>query len=144
MSGGEGALDKYWEALKADFRQKYNEIAADHMVFPRNSGEVIEHDAFGIINDEYDEIIAIWLKIDGGIITNASFSAEKCETCVACASMVTELARGKILADAAKITPENVLEDLGGLPEEYRHCAELATGVLRMAIEDYSVRRSQG
>ncbi len=140
MSGGEGALDKYWDALKETYRQEYSEVAADHMVFPRNTGEIIEHDAFGIFNDEYDDLIAMWLKIDNGSISNTGFSAEDCITCTACGSIITELARGKTIDDATKITADEVMENLQGLPEEDRHCAELAVNVLRMAVADYRSR----
>ncbi|MCL2150597.1 MAG: iron-sulfur cluster assembly scaffold protein [Dehalococcoidia bacterium] len=143
MSGGDGALDQYWAALKATYQEAYSEVAADHMVFPRNTGEIIEHDAFGIINDEHDDIIAMWLKIDGGAITNASFTAEECVTCTASGSVVTELIRGKTLAEALRVTPDDVAADLGGLPEKDRHCAELAVNVLRMAVQDYQGQVAQ-
>jgi len=140
MSGGDGALDKYWESLKETYRQQYSEVAADHMVFPRNTGEIIEHDAFGIFNDEHDDLIAIWLKIDNGTVTNAGFSAEECITCTASGSVVTELARGKTIEDAALINAGEIMENLQGLPEEDRHCAELAVKVLRIAIQDFRDR----
>jgi nitrogen fixation NifU-like protein len=138
MSGGEGALDKYWAALKDNYRQVYSEVAADHMVFPRNSGELIEHNAFGIIHDEHDDTMAIWLMIENNRITNIAFSAEECVTCMACGSMVTELARNKSPEEAAKVTPREVVESLEGLPEDNLHCAELAVETLRAALQDYA------
>ncbi len=143
MTGGEGALDKYWAALKDTYRQKYSEVAADHMVFPRNAGEMIEHNAFGIINDEHDDTMAIWLQIENNKITNAAYSGEECITCVACGSMVTELARGKTIDEAEKITPQEVTESLDGLPEEDQHCADLAVTALRAAIQDYRSAEGQ-
>ena len=142
MIGGEGALDKYWAALKDTYRQKYSEVTADHMVFPRNAGEMIEHNAFGIINDEHDDTLAIWLNIENGKITNAAYSGEECITCIACGSITTELARGKTIEEALKITSEEVMESLDGLPEEDRHCAELAANTLRMAVYDYISSRA--
>ncbi len=137
MGDGEGALDKYWAALKETYRREYSEVAADHMVFPRNTGDLIEHNAFGIINDEHDDTLAIWLQIEDGKVANAAFSGEECITCTACGSMITELARGKTLDEAAQITPEAVLDGLGGLPEEDRHCANLAVETLKAAVQDY-------
>jgi nitrogen fixation protein NifU and related proteins len=137
MSGGEGALDKYWAALKETYRRRYSEVAADHMVFPRNAGEMIEHNAFGIINDDHDDTLAIWLKVENGRITNAAFSSQECMTCTACGSMVTELARGKTIDEAKMITPEEILESLEGLPEEDQHCAKLAVDTLQEAVKDY-------
>ena len=137
MSGGDGALDKYWAALKATYRQAYSEIAADHMVFPRNAGDLIEHNAFGIINDEHDDTLAIWLKIENGKVAGTAFSSEECITCTACGSVITELARGKTVEEAMKISPEDVVASLEGLPEEDKHCAKLAVDTLRMALQDY-------
>jgi len=137
MSGGDGALDQYWDALKENYRQDYSEVAADHIVFPRNTGELIDHDAFSIINDEHDDLLAIWLKIDNGIITNAAFTAENCVTCTACGSVITELVRGKALADTLLITTDNVIADLGGLPAKDLHCAELAVRAVHTAVQDY-------
>jgi len=137
MTGGEGALDKYWAALKNNYRQAYSEVAADHMVFPRNCGEMIEHNAFGIINDEHDDTMAIWLRIESGRIAGAAFSGDDCITCTACGSMVTELARGKTVEEAVKITSEDVLNSLEGLPEENLHCAKLAVDTLTAALRDY-------
>ncbi len=134
---GEGALDKYWAALKETYRQTYSEVAADHMVFPRNSGELAGHNAFGIINDEHNDMLAIWLQVEDGRIEGIAFSGEDCVACTACGSAVTELARGKTLEEAMKITPQDVLESLQGLPEEDQHCARLAVETLRAAIQDY-------
>jgi len=137
MSGGDGALDKYWAALKETYQREYSEVAADHMVFPRNTGDLIEHDSFGIINDENDEIMSIWLKIDKGTVTNAAFATDECLTCTACGSIITELVRGKTLTDALLITPDELATNLGGLPEEDLSCARLAVDVLHAAIQDY-------
>ncbi len=137
MGDGEGALDKYWAALKETYRKVYSDVASDHMVFPRNSGELIEHNAFGIINDEHDDTQAIWLKIENNLVTNAACSSEECVTCIACGSMITELARGKTIEEAMKITAEDVIESLEGLPEEDRHCAKLAVDTLQAAIKEY-------
>ena len=138
MSGGEGALDKYWSALKDTYRQTYSEVAADHMAYPRNAGEMIEHNAFGIINDEHDETMAIWLKIEDNRVGNAAFSTEECMTCTACGSMVTELARGKTVEEAKKLTTEDLVACLEGLPETDLHCAKLAVDTLQMALQDYT------
>jgi len=135
---GEGALDKYWAALKETYRQVYSEVAADHMVFPRNASELANHSSFGIINDELDETMAIWLKIEDGRITGAAFTTDDCITCTACASMITEMVRGKTLQEALAITPQQVVDELQGLPEEDLHCAQLAVDTIKAAVNDYS------
>jgi nitrogen fixation NifU-like protein len=137
MADGEGALDRYWAALKAAYREDYSEVAADHMVFPRNYDELIEHNAFGIGNDEYDHTIAMWLNIEDGVIAQIAFSSEDCLVCKACGSVITELARTSTLDKARAITTRDVIENLEGLPEKDRHCAQLAVNTLQAAIRDY-------
>jgi len=134
---GDGALDQYWAFLKETYRQKYSEVAADHMVFPRNAGELSEHSSFGIINDDYNQTMAIWLKIENDTVTAASYTCDDCITCTACGSMATELARGKTTADVLALTADDVIDALQGLPEEDRHCAELAVNTLKAAVNDY-------
>jgi NifU-like protein involved in Fe-S cluster formation len=134
---GEGALDQYWAFLKETYRQKYSEVAADHMVFPRNTGELAEHSCFGIVNDDLDQTMAIWLKMENGRIANATFTSDDCITCTACGSSVTELARGKTPEEALKITPKEVADYLGGLPEEDMHCAKLAADTLKTSVNDF-------
>ncbi|NQT48573.1 MAG: iron-sulfur cluster assembly scaffold protein, partial [Chloroflexi bacterium] len=62
-----------------------------------------------------------------------------CGTSIAAGSMVTELAKGKAVAEILKISQQDVLDALGGLPEESAHCALLAANTLREAMKDYLV-----
>jgi len=134
---GDGALDQYWAFLKETYRQKYSEVAADHMVFPRNSGELSDHSSFGIVFDDHGQTMAIWLKVENERVIGASFVGDDCITCTACASAITEMARGKTPAEVLTITPEDVIENLQGLPEEDHHCAKLAVDTIRASANDF-------
>ncbi len=134
---GDGALDQYWAFLKETYRKKYSEVAADHMVFPRNSGELSDHSSFGIVYDDHDQTMAIWLKLENDRVTGASFVCDDCATCTACASAITEMARGKTVAELLSINPEDVIDNLQGLPEEDHHCAKLATDTLKASANDF-------
>lgn len=137
MSGGEGALDKYWAFLKDNYRQRYSEIAADHIAYPRNTKELGYHNGFGIAHGEGDDGLAIWINVQGEIINEAAFNSEGCPTCTACGSAVTEMIRGKTCAEGLSLTPEALETALGGLPEEDRRCALLAVEAVREAVADY-------
>jgi NifU-like protein involved in Fe-S cluster formation len=134
---GDGALDQYWAFLKETYRQKYSEVAADHMVFPRNSGELSDHSSFGIVNDDNDQTMAIWLKIENGKVTDAAFTCDECITCTACASAITEMVRGKTPVEALSITSQEVIDNLQGLPEEDHHCARLAVDTVKASVNDF-------
>jgi nitrogen fixation NifU-like protein len=79
----------------------------------------------------------IWLNVKNGAIAQAAFWSDGCGTTIAAGSMVTELAKGKTIAGASRISQKDVLDALGGLPEESVHCALLAANTLREAIKDY-------
>jgi nitrogen fixation NifU-like protein len=55
--------------------------------------------------------------------------------------MITELAKGKTLEEAMRITRANVADSLGGLPPVKMHCSNLAADALHAAIEDYNKKQ---
>ena len=79
----------------------------------------------------------ICLKVTDGRVMNDSFWTDGCGPSIASGSMVTELAKGKSVSEAQKITQQDVLDALGGLPEDNLHCALLAANTLKEAIKDY-------
>ncbi|MCL2140921.1 MAG: iron-sulfur cluster assembly scaffold protein [Dehalococcoidia bacterium] len=143
MTGfGEGALDKYWAALKEKYRERYSEVAADHMVYPRNTEELTEHSCFGLSYESLEENIAIWLRIENNHVSEASFSTGDCFVCTACASALTELARGKTPQEALLIGKQELIDELHGLPEDDHECAELAVKTLQEALNNYLATES--
>lgn len=134
MSGG--ALDKYRDAIKADLRQHYSETVAEHATSPKNFGDLRGYNGFAIIAGP-DDTMAIWLKVENDTIARATFTANGHATTVAAGSMITELVKGKPVAQAREINPQDVLTALGGLPEERKHSALLAADTLKEAIDDY-------
>jgi nitrogen fixation NifU-like protein len=72
-----------------------------------------------------------------GKVADAKFITDGCGTTIACGGMVTEMVKGKGIAEAQRITQDDVLDALGGLPEESLHCSLLAANTLKEAIKDY-------
>jgi len=79
----------------------------------------------------------IFLKVRNDRITSAMYMTQGCGTTIAAGSMVTDLATGKDIKDALKISQEVILDALGGLPDDSKHCALLASNTLKDAIKDY-------
>jgi nitrogen fixation NifU-like protein len=104
---------------------------------PRNLGIMQEADGFARVTGTCGDTMEIWLKVDGNTIINASFTTDGCGTSIASGSMVTEMAKGKSIGDAQRIGQQDVLDALGGLPDESKHCALLAADTLKEAIRDY-------
>ena len=121
----------------------YSETAIDHMRNPRNVGLIPNADGQARITGPCGDTMEIWLRVVDGVIERASFWTDGCGTTIAAGSMVTELAKGKRVAEAFRIAQQDVLEALGGLPDESVHCALLAANTLKEAIKDYLAYRNE-
>jgi nitrogen fixation NifU-like protein len=125
------------QSVLDDMRKVYSETTIDHFLNPRNLGEMPAHDGLGEITGSCGDTMQIYLKVKDGKVTNASFWTDGCGPSIASGSMVTELAKGKSVPEAQKVTQQDILDALGGLPEESLHCALLAADTLKEAIKDY-------
>ena len=130
-------LDKMVEELQKQMWAGYTETVIDHAQNPRNVGSTPNADGFASVTGPCGDTMEIWLRVKGGNIREATFWTDGCGTSIAAGSMVTELVRGKAIAEGLRITQQDVLDALGGLPEESIHCALLAANTLREAIMDY-------
>lgn len=125
------------ERVLADVRKAYSEKVIDHAMNPRNVGEIPDADGYGSAIGSCNDSMEIWLRVRGGQITEARFWTEGCAETIATGSALTEMARGKSPLEALRITPEDVIAALDGLPPENQHCAVLAVNSLREAIKNY-------
>jgi nitrogen fixation NifU-like protein len=135
--------DDFEELIKSRMREIYSEAAIEHGMNPRNIGEIEDADGFARITGPCGDTMSIWLKIYDERIVDARFLTDGCGTSRASGSMATEMAKGKNLAEAQKISQQDVLDGLGGLPEESEHCALLASDTLKEAINDYRVSKRE-
>lgn len=130
------AWDKLQEQIREKMLEMYSETVVDHNLNPRNLGSFKDADGFARVTGPCGDTMEIWLKVNGTTIVRAGFTTDGCGTTIASASMITEMAKGKSLAEAQRISQKDVLEALDGLPEESEHCALLASNTLRAAIMD--------
>ncbi len=133
--------EKFEELIKAKMRTVYSETVVELGMNPKNLGELDEADGFASITGPCGDTISVWLKISGDTILNAGFTTDGCTTSIASASMATIQAIGASLADAQKVSRQTILDALGDLPEESRHCALLAANTLHAAVKDYLDRK---
>lgn len=131
------------QAIMEDMRKVYSEETIDHFLNPRNLDAIPAPDGFGRVTGPCGDTMEISLKVIDGRIMNTSFWTDGCGTTIASGSMVTELAKGKSVSEALKITQQDVLDALGGLPEDSRHCALLAANALKEAIKDYLASKKE-
>ncbi len=112
----------------------------DHVRRPRNTGELARLDGVGRAGHGEHEYVEISIRVREDVIVEIAQCAAGCEASLAAASVVTELAQGKHLDEAAEITQDTVVSALGGLPADKRHAAGLAAEALAEAIWDYVVK----
>jgi len=136
-------LEKALEEIQKVMWSDYSEIVIDHAQNPRNMGGIENADGEGTIKGPCGDTMHISLKVKDGNITNAGFQTDGCGTTVASGSMITEMARGKRVAEALKISQQDVLDALGDLPEDSVHCALLASNTLKEAVKDYMSYRNE-
>ena len=116
----------------------YSEKVMDHFANPRNSGEMENPDGVGTVgNPTCEDLMTIYIKVKDDVITDISFQTFGCGAAIATSSMITEIAIGKTLEEALKISRNDVAEELDGLPPVKMHCSNLAADALKAAIDNY-------
>lgn len=131
------------QTVMEDMKQIYSEKTINHFLNPRNLGAIPGHDGLGRITGPCGDTMQIHLKVKDGKVSNASFWTDGCGPSIASGSMVTELVKGMSIADAEKITDQDLLGALGGLPADSIHCASLAADSLKEAIKHCLASKSE-
>jgi nitrogen fixation NifU-like protein len=130
-------IDEIQQMILDDAREVFSETVLDHAMNPRNVGIMQDSDCFGSFTGSCGDSMQVWLKVKDDVISGISFMTDGCGTSIASGSMMTEMAKGKSIADAQSISPGDILVALEGLPEESEHCALLSATTLKAAITDY-------
>ena len=118
--------------------QPYSDKVMDHFLNPRNVGEIPDASGIGSVgNPICGDVMKMFIKVEKDVITDAKFKTYGCGAAIATSSMVTEMVKGKTIADALQISNKAVADALGGLPAVKLHCSVLAEEALKSAIDDY-------
>ncbi len=121
----------------------YSKKTIENFLNPKNVGEIKDADATATEGSPAcGDMIKLYIKVDKDtlIIKDIKFRSFGCASNIAASSVVTELAKNKTLDEAKKISWEDILKNLGGLPPVKVHCAVLSTEALRTAIENYEMQ----
>ena len=121
----------------------YSEKVMEHFKKPQNMGEIPDADGVGSVgNPTCGDLMTMYIKVKENRIEDVKFKTYGCGAAIATSSMTTELAKGKTIDEAMKITRASVADSLGGLPPVKMHCSNLAADALHAAIEDYKQKQS--
>lgn len=122
----------------------YSDKVMNHFRNPRNMGEIPDADGVGMVgNPVCGDMMTIYIKVENNRIVDIKFKTFGCVAAIATSSIITELAKGKPLEEAMKITKADVADRLGGLPSIKIHCSNLATDGLHVAIKDYTKKEAE-
>jgi nitrogen fixation NifU-like protein len=123
----------------------YSEKVMEHFNNPRNVGVIENADGVGEVgNPVCGDIMKITFKVDDDErLKDVKFQTLGCGAAIATSSIVTEMAKGMTLEEAAAITKQQVADELGGLPPAKMHCSVLATDGLKVAVDDYLVKHGR-
>lgn len=123
----------------------YSEKVMDHFQNPRNLGQIKDADGIGEVgNPVCGDMMTFYIKVKDNKLEDVKFNTFGCGAAIAVSSMVSEIAKGKTIEDALKITNELVAKELGGLPPNKMHCSNLGANALHKAIENYLGKQKGG
>ena len=122
----------------------FSERVIDYGTNPRNCGTMEKPDGYAKITGPCGDTVEIFLRVKSGRIEDVRYTTDGCMTSHAAVSAATVMAKGKAPKDCIRINQSSILEHLGGMPEEARHCALLAATTLHRALRNFAVGRRRG
>jgi nitrogen fixation NifU-like protein len=126
-----------------EVRAMYSKTVMDHFKSPRNVGVMENAAGVGEVgNPLCGDMMTIYLDIKDERIQDIKFQTFGCGAAIAVSSMLTEMAKGKSIDDAKKITNKDVAAALEGLPKNKLHCSNLGADALHLAIKDYEDKKA--
>ena len=116
----------------------YSDKVMEHFMNPHNVGEIEDADGIGEEgNPVCGDMMTFYIKVDDNHLSDVKFKTFGCGAAIAVSSIVSEMAMGKTIEEARKITPALVAKELEGLPKNKYHCSNLGAQALNKAIDDY-------
>lgn len=121
----------------------YSKKVIEHFTHPHNQGKIKNPSGVGTVgNPVCGDLMKIYIKVDKKEnIEDIKFETLGCAAAIATSSMITDLAKGRNIKEAAKISKDAVADALESLPPVKMHCSNLASDALRKAIEDYKSKK---
>jgi nitrogen fixation NifU-like protein len=135
-------VGKLQDEIDAEARSTYGEEAFRRWQSPRYVGVMENPDGHGRVTGSCGDTMQSFLKFEDDRVRQASFTTDGCGPSTICGSFAAEMALGRSVEELADFSGEAILERIGGLPEDDRHCAYLAAASLRAAVDDYMAKQA--
>ncbi len=121
----------------------YSPKVMQNFANPQNVGEIKDADGVGTVgNPVCGDLMTIYIKVKDDRLEDVKFKTFGCGAAIATSSMITQMAKGKTIEEALKITRNDVASELEGLPPQKMHCSNLAADALKAAIDDYRKKKA--
>jgi nitrogen fixation NifU-like protein len=134
-------LDDFARALQdqiyEETREAYGQVAFERWLKPQYVGVMPDPEGYARVTGTCGDTMEIFLRFEKDRVKEATFQTDGCGSSMVCGSFAAELAHGRSPDEIVEITGEMILDILGGLPKEDRHCAFLAAETLQEALDDY-------
>ncbi len=142
-------IDKWVEELQKEIDEeeikRYNKYIVELFQNPKNWGKPKDEEIS--VGHAYEgscgDTMQFFLKIRDNIIEKANFITDGCGATVAAGSQTTIMIEGKSLQYVERLETKDLDQKLGGLPDDHKHCAELAIRTLKRAIEKYKYQSQE-
>ena len=122
----------------------YSEKVMQHFKDPKNAGEIKNADGIGEVgNPRCGDLMHVYIKVKGNKITDIKFKTFGCVAAIATSDVLCDIAKGKTLEEAEKLTRDDVADALEELPPIKMHCSNLAADALKAAIENYKNKKKK-
>ena len=116
----------------------YSQALIERFRNPKNVGEIADANGIGRVgNASCGDIMEIYLKIENNIVVGAKFKTFGCASAIASSDVACDLIRGRTVEDALKLTNDEIVKELDGLPAQKIHCSILASEAIALAVEYY-------
>jgi len=137
MSNLDDFIDNLQAEIFEDAKQALGERGLQRWRNPKFNGKMEDPDGYAKVTGECGDTMEFFLKFENNRVSNASYSTNGCASSNVSGSFAAELTIGKDPDEIADITEENVLNSIGRLPKEDRHCASLAARTIQEALTHY-------
>lgn len=136
-NGFDRFVESLQEQINEETRRDYGEVAYERWQNPKYAGVLENPDGYGRVTGSCGDTMQIFLRFREGRVSESTFQTDGCGSSGICGSFAAELALGKTSEEVTEISGQTILDVLGGLPEEDRHCAFLAAETLQEALDDF-------
>jgi len=135
-------IRKFHQEIKQDSIELYGKNFYERWQNPRYMDAMAQPDVMALLKGSCGDSMLFFLKFENGVVSEATYKTDGCAPSIVCGSYAAELALGKRPEELLKIDADMIIDRIGDLPEQVRHCASLAAGTIHKAVDKYLIEHA--